>query len=316
MAKLLINKQLDLKQCSKCKYILSLRDDFYLGRSQCKECTLEKIRTGRPLGRPCSISDSTAKKVRSRYAQGESIMKIARKIGASYATVHRKLTAMGVVKRDPGYKRFLVNQNFFSLIDTPEKAYWLGFIATDGNVYGSRIQINLKDREHLEKFRKAIGSSAPIKRYFKGRYELFKISFRNKQMVSDLARYSITPNKTFTVQPWSGPDHLMPHYWRGCVDGDGWVTEKAVGFCGNFQMVSKYANWIRSQKETNAKVRPQGRIYVFMAAKTSKFLQYTGNDHISLSRKAAAAAIQDVPEHSSALDLSDEAQPSFGSLPE
>ena len=49
------------------------------------------------------------------------------------------------------------NPSYFDQIDTPDKAYWLGFIATDGMVTGFKsgslrlvIKLARKDRAHLE----------------------------------------------------------------------------------------------------------------------------------------------------------------------
>ena len=52
------------------------------------------------------------------------------------------------------------NKKYFEVIDTEEKAYWLGFIAADGNVRKDflkmRIELNIKDKNHLEKFKKSL----------------------------------------------------------------------------------------------------------------------------------------------------------------
>lgn len=43
------------------------------------------------------------------------------------------------------YTKYNYNRNFFSKIDTEDKAYWAGFIAADGNVrkdYG-KLELNL-----------------------------------------------------------------------------------------------------------------------------------------------------------------------------
>ena len=57
------------------------------------------------------------------------------------------------------------DRNYFDNIDTPEKAYWLGFIVADGCIKtGSRtkivsIDIGERDEEHLHKFAIALGST-------------------------------------------------------------------------------------------------------------------------------------------------------------
>lgn len=57
----------------------------------------------------------------------------------------------------------LVNHRYFEFIDTPDKAYWFGFLAADGYAKHQgrnyRVIINLKeiDIQHLEKFKKEIG---------------------------------------------------------------------------------------------------------------------------------------------------------------
>lgn len=50
--------------------------------------------------------------------------------------------------------------NYFTNIDTREKAYWLGMFYADGCVHSNsnEISIGLKDQEHIEKFKQAIGA--------------------------------------------------------------------------------------------------------------------------------------------------------------
>lgn len=61
------------------------------------------------------------------------------------------------------------DENYFENIDTPEKAYWLGFISADGCLYRREghqglvsIQINEKDIEILNNFKEELKTEKPI----------------------------------------------------------------------------------------------------------------------------------------------------------
>lgn len=65
------------------------------------------------------------------------------------------------IKKEVFMRKYKVNEDYFKLIDTEEKAYWLGFLYADGCVtqatkYSKRLQVNLsiKDINHLEILRK------------------------------------------------------------------------------------------------------------------------------------------------------------------
>ena len=78
-------------------------------------------------------------------------------------------------------RQAILNHNYFSIIDTPNKAYWLGFIAADGCVLEPTYQVSKrtgkiirkeqgalqiglqeKDKTHLEKFQKDIKEPGQI----------------------------------------------------------------------------------------------------------------------------------------------------------
>ena len=54
--------------------------------------------------------------------------------------------------------------DYFKTVDSPEKAYWLGFICADGCIKkdGGKLTILVKDREICEKFKKAIKADHKI----------------------------------------------------------------------------------------------------------------------------------------------------------
>ena len=61
-------------------------------------------------------------------------------------------------------RKYNFNYNYFENIDTPNKAYYLGWALTDGNVSNTqyRIRLQKEDIDILEKFSKDINSNYPI----------------------------------------------------------------------------------------------------------------------------------------------------------
>ena len=51
--------------------------------------------------------------------------------------------------------------------------------------------------------------------------KLASLSVGSRRLTKALVALGVTPRKSGTLQPWDGPADLMPHYWRGMVDGGG-----------------------------------------------------------------------------------------------
>lgn len=176
------------------------------------------------------------------------------------------------------------NPGYFDQIDTPDKAYWLGFIVTDGMVTGFRahaakagslrlvIKLARKDRAHLEILHQALQAKRPIRDTEEwsqppGNPERKKrpasvLDVCSPQIVNALVSHGVTQRKTDTVEPWAGPEHLMRHYWRGVIDGDGTIGtydgEAKLGLCGSQSLVEGFLEWAKGICGTTASPR-QGK---------------------------------------------------------
>lgn len=120
------------------------------------------------------------------------------------------------------------DEAFFKKIDSNEKAYWLGFIAADGNVYskkfGRTFQVCLakRDKEHVYKLRKSLGSTHKI---LKDR-ECIRLCISRKALCEDLEKLGISERKSLTLEfPCWLSKELVPAYIRGYFDGDGWIVQ-------------------------------------------------------------------------------------------
>jgi hypothetical protein len=83
------------------------------------------------------------------------------KYEAFFSALHE---ALGRVKaHSRSARKYTLDEHYFEAIDTEEKAYWLGFIATDGWITktGLGIGLNVKDRSHLELFSRCVKSDKP-----------------------------------------------------------------------------------------------------------------------------------------------------------
>jgi hypothetical protein len=128
------------------------------------------------------------------------------------------------------------NDDYFETINTEDKAYFLGLLFADGNVYTARnrVQITLvnEDAYILKKFSECIGYSGKM---YIDREKYSKLILPSKKMCEDLTKLGCTPNKSLTLQfPTEVPDKLMHHFIRGCFDGDGHVSKRNNTFNINF----------------------------------------------------------------------------------
>ena len=126
-----------------------------------------------------------------------------------------------------------VDEHVFDVIDTEEKAYWLGFMYADGCIYSKeyRLELSLQgaDKEHLEKFAKFLKATKPdivkvYKNYKEGKYDRCRVSVRSKHLWETLNSKGCLPKKSLILTfPSSDivPHKLVKHFIRGYVDGDG-----------------------------------------------------------------------------------------------
>lgn len=134
-------------------------------------------------------------------------------------------------------RKHFFNEDYFKIIDTEDKAYWLGFITADGHIskssqYNSyRLSISQSDidKEHLEKFLKCIGANdIEVKTYDNNigysknsNSKISRVTLNSLKMCMDLDKYNIHQNKSYDVRLPDINSDLMPHYLRGFFDGDG-----------------------------------------------------------------------------------------------
>jgi hypothetical protein len=209
------------------------------------------------------------------YQEGNTMSKAAAAFGYTYGACSFALKQAGVLSRSrsQAHRRYSVNEDFFAVVDTEEKAYWLGFLAADGHIGENghiKVALSAKDKGHIYKFAETIESEHPIKirkQNLDGNiYEVATIIVCSSKMVNDLILLGIGPRKSFIVTPSDVPIELSRHYWRGVFDGDGNIyigthRKFAVRLLGTQAMINGFRSFLlHSGIETDAQDRSRGNV--------------------------------------------------------
>lgn len=171
---------------------------------------------------------------------------------------HLSLPTIGKILKDvPKYPKAKIynpqlDEHFFETINTEEKAYFLGLIITDGNVFikddksnrqaSISITLNLEDEYMLDNFKNILHSNTNIGHDGRG---CGQIAVRSNIMAEDLKKYGIVPCKTLSTYLPDIDKKYLPHLIRGIFDGDGSIMFKkhnikylhSISFCGSHQLM-------------------------------------------------------------------------------
>lgn len=233
------------------------------------------------------------------YKLGKSCSFLSKKYKISGNTISKFLKENGINVINKQNEQSGLKKDVFSIIDTEEKAYWLGFLYADGNVSSNsnRISIALKesDKEHLEKFKKFIGGD--IKILYKKSVKAYVISFRCKEMKKDLVLLGCIPNKTWLID--SIPlieNSLKIHFIRGFFDGDGCITygnklkdnrySVVINIVSNEKMLQSISNYLNENRNFSKKKNTNILMIRWSGKKASEILNLMyENSSIYLDRK-------------------------------
>ncbi len=215
------------------------------------------------------------------YLAGATAKEAAQPLGYSYMACIFALKQQGIVPRErsEAHRHYAVDESFFDIIDTEEKAYWLGFLAADGTVGSNFVSLGLQERdgEHLRKFTSSLQSNHPVvvreNKIGEKIYPYAHVHIGSLKLVQTLKNLGVDERKSFTVRPCEYvPEALLHHYWRGVFDGDGFITYTRsrkvgsiiwlVGLVGNKEMVTGFESFIQRFMKTEAIIKPHHRIFM------------------------------------------------------
>lgn len=245
-------------------------------------CRQELIDRGIPIRGHGLDKEAEAEFIRL-YREGVPGPEAMRRVGGVEGSAYYYLRRNGVEPKSASEcKRvYSLNETFFARVTTPEQAWLLGLLSADGCVhkkaesgtYSVTLGVARKDREVLETMRRLLEYDAPIcdfvalassnPRFPVGERLCSNLSVRSNQLATDLIALGVTERKSLTLQPWAGPEYLLPSYFRGLVDGDGHVgfydnpSGKriwAIGLAGSHAVVSAFRDF--ADKHTGSARNP------------------------------------------------------------
>ena len=167
--------------------------------------------------------------------KGMTASEIAHLFGVNRSSVYKRIRRrrVSLIKNSPNY-----NETVFDIIDTEEKAYWLGFLYADGCVTNKTkrhcVELSLKadDVEHLWKFNDFLGFNRSLNKVKIGNAKCgsvvckrCRITVCGKHICDSLEKLGCVPQKSLILK---FPDNsifkypeLIYDFIRGYIDGDG-----------------------------------------------------------------------------------------------
>lgn len=236
------------------------------------------------------------------HYQDKSYREIGEYLGRKEQAIRSKMHFLGLKK-----SVYHCNYDYFEVIDTEDKAYWLGFIYADGNINKAKstLRINLQGRDnlHLAKLNKSIQGNFHVRLFDEKHgdktYPMCQILIYSTKMANDLIDKGVFPSKTDKITFPNLPNDLVRHFIRGYFDGDGSICERkhkkgpsdlACSFtCGSVKFLEELRS-VLFQNNIKSYLVPSGenKCYLSLAGLQNPdvFLKYIYNDAtIYLDRK-------------------------------
>lgn len=135
---------------------------------------------------------------------------------------HRKTLYKG--QKNPN-SRYKIDENFMSTIDTEFKAWLLGWICSDGNISGGRIQISIheQDVDVLHKIASHIDKKLPI---VHRKENMVTLTINSRQWCKDILRHlnlKREGKKCYNLATVNIENNMLRHFIRGVIEGDGHI---------------------------------------------------------------------------------------------
>ncbi len=208
------------------------------------------------------FTDAQEKAICLQYRNGKNILQLGKEHSVHYGTINRILVRQGEPRRSRSvaHRKYEIDDAVFDdAVNNAEAAYWVGFLMADLSLnkdktgYSFALSLGVVDEAHVCKFRDFLKSNHPIVYLppgpsMKSPTGQSRLYVANTPLCHALMKYGVVPNKTYSAKV-IGLENSAP-FWRGCVDGDGWVTlpdgYPEIGLCGHVDLLEQFKTYALS----------------------------------------------------------------------
>jgi hypothetical protein len=171
------------------------------------------------------------------------------------------------------------------MIWSPELAYVVGLLATDGNLSsdGRHLSIHSKDRELLEAVKQVLGlaNRITLDRLPSGG-DILRLQWGDRLFYDWLLGIGLTAAKSLTLQPLAVPDAYFVDFFRGWIDRDGSV----IAYTDRYH-VPKSPRYVYE------------RLYVSLVSASRPFIEWIGRTIFRLLGTQGTIHIRSKPHRNS-----------------
>ena len=197
-----------------------------------------------------SINTDEIRKLYSEWeSSGKSMVEFCKEKGIWRYGFTEDCRKVGLYVPVDGKKQ--LNNTVFDAPLNEESAYWLGMLLSDGYISKDYkcLEFGLKDKEHVEKFRRFLKSQHKIEHKITStNSDYYRLVIHDDYLCSRLRELGIENRKTYNlriVSELENPD-IARHFIRGFVDGDGHIVKKEIGITSysieNLKVLENYMN--------------------------------------------------------------------------
>ncbi|MGO4889948.1 hypothetical protein ACJ2A9_19565 [Anaerobacillus sp. MEB173] len=222
------------------------------------------------------------------YISGEPTRNLAQNYNMSAQNVRQLLRVRGIERRKIG-SMYRANFNYFSGINTGEKAYFLGFVYADGCLTKKgtlTITLAKKDKDIILKFKEAMEAEHPIREHIArtrvGDFEVVSLDITSPELAKDLMRFGVVPKKTHKI---TFPENLDRKFYsdfiRGYVDGDGtFCLAKNNQYAMDIEGTQDFLESIRKILQSELAVPASAKLYAQNKSNNIRRLQLRGKNQV------------------------------------